>query len=77
VVRHARATSAWVRVDVTADRCSVEVGDDGSGGAQPRSEVSGLAGLRDRIGALRGTVEIASPAGGGTVLRAGIPLSPA
>ena len=76
VVRHARATSAWVRVGVTADRCSVEVGDDGTGGARARSEVSGLTGLRDRIGALHGTVQIVSPDGGGTVLRADIPLSP-
>jgi PAS domain S-box-containing protein len=75
VVRHARATSAWVRVDVAAGRCSVEVGDDGAGGARPRSQASGLAGLSDRIGALNGTVEIVSPDGGGTVLRASIPLS--
>jgi PAS domain S-box-containing protein len=74
VVRHASATSAWVRVDIAADRCVVEVRDDGTGGARPRSEVSGLAGLRDRIGALQGTVEIVSPAGGGTRLRATIPL---
>lgn len=31
VVRHARATSAWVRVDISADRCAVEVRDDGIG----------------------------------------------
>jgi PAS domain S-box-containing protein len=74
VVRHARATSAWVRVDVAVDRCAVEVRDDGTGGARPRSEVSGLAGLRDRIGALQGTVEIVSPPSGGTLLRATIPL---
>ena len=74
VVRHARATSAWVRVEVTGDRCAVEVRDDGIGGAQPRSEASGLTGLRDRIGALQGTVEIASPPAGGTLLRASIPL---
>ncbi|HEY2262613.1 MAG TPA: PAS domain S-box protein [Streptosporangiaceae bacterium] len=77
VVRHARATSAAVRVDVSADRCAVEVRDDGVGGARPRSEDSGLTGLRDRIGALRGTVEIDSPAAGGTLLRASIPLGPA
>jgi signal transduction histidine kinase len=53
------------------------VRDDGVGGARPRSEDSGLTGLRDRIGALRGTVEIDSPAAGGTLLRASIPLGPA
>ena len=74
VVRHAHATFAWVRVDVENDRCYVEVRDDGIGGARPRSEASGLNGLFDRIGALNGTVDITSPAAGGTVLRASIPL---
>jgi len=74
VVKHARATSAWVRVELNDDRCVIEVGDDGVGGAQPRSETGGLNGLRDRIGALNGTVDITSPAAGGTVLRACIPL---
>jgi PAS domain S-box-containing protein len=74
VVKHARAGSAWVRLELVDDRCVVEVGDDGIGGAQPRSETSGLNGLRDRIGALNGTVDITSPAAGGTVLKASIPL---
>ncbi len=74
VVKHARATSARVRMDLTGDRCAVEVGDDGIGGAQPLSPTSGLGGLRDRLGALGGTMDIASPAAGGTVLRASIPL---
>jgi PAS domain S-box-containing protein len=76
VVRHAHATFAWVRVDVKNDRCYVEVRDDGIGGARPRSEASGLNGLCDRIGALNGTVDVTSPAAGGTVLRASIPLPP-
>ena len=74
VVKHAHATSAWVRVELTDDRCVAEVGDDGIGGAQPRSETSGLNGLRDRIGALNGTMDITSPATGGTVLTASVPL---
>jgi len=74
VVKHAHAGSASVRVTLTDDRCAVEVRDDGIGGAQPRSETSGLNGLRDRIGALNGTMEITSPATGGTVLEASIPL---
>ena len=76
VVKHAHATSAWVRVKLTDDRCAVEVRDDGIGGAQPRSETSGLNGLRDRIGALNGTMDITSPVTGGTVLEASIPLPP-
>jgi len=74
VVKHARATSAWVRVELGDSQCTVEVGDDGIGGALAHSESSGLTGLRDRIGALNGTMEVIGPAAGGTVLKAAIPL---
>jgi PAS domain S-box-containing protein len=75
VVKHAKASSAWVRVAVEEDRCTIEVGDDGIGGAEARLETSGLIGLRDRIGALKGAMHISSPVSSGTTLRAWIPLS--
>jgi PAS domain S-box-containing protein len=74
VVKHARAQSASVRVDLDDRRCTVEVRDDGMGGVAPRADNSGLNGLRDRIGALSGTMDIICPAAGGTVIRASIPL---
>jgi PAS domain S-box-containing protein len=74
VVKHADAKSARVRVVVQDDRCTVEVRDDGLGGAEPRSRSGGLTGLQDRLGALGGAVDISSPAGGGTTLRAWVPL---
>jgi PAS domain S-box-containing protein len=74
VAKHAHATSAWVSVQLADGRCNVEIRDDGIGGAGPRSDSSGLAGLRDRIGAVDGTMEILSPAAVGTVLRAAIPI---
>jgi len=74
VVKHARASSAWVKVAADGERCTVEVRDDGIGGAQARSDSSGLTGLRDRIGALNGVMNIVAPAEGGTVLHAAIPL---
>jgi signal transduction histidine kinase len=46
----------------------MEISDDGIGAADP--DGFGLSGLRDRIGALGGSVEVASPAGGGTRIRA-------
>ena len=49
----------------------VEVVDDGAGGADPEGE--GLRGLADRVEALGGTLELDSPAGRGTRLRARIP----
>jgi PAS domain S-box-containing protein len=75
VVKHAHARCAWVRVDLAADRCTVEVRDDGMGGAVPRSQSSGLTGLRDRIGALGGAMEVSSPVAAGTTLQAWIPLA--
>ena len=74
VVKHARASSARVQVAADDERCTVEVRDDGIGGARAQSESSGLVGLRDRIGALNGSMEVSSPAAGGTELRAWIPL---
>jgi len=75
VVKHSRAGSARVGIAPEGDRLTVEVHDDGLGGATTRSNGSGLLGLYDRIGALGGHLEVSSPAGGGTALRAWIPLS--
>ena len=47
--------------------------DDGIGGADP-AQGSGLTGLRDRIEALGGTLEVTSPAGNGTTLLIEIPV---
>src|SRR5580658_8378580 len=74
IVKHAQATCAWVRLEVAADRCVVEVRDDGIGGAHPRPETSGIIGLSDRVGAIGGALEITSPESGGTVLRVSIPI---
>ena len=52
---------------------TVEVRDDGVGGTDPTAG-TGLRGLADRVSALGGTLEIESPPGEGTVLRARIAL---
>jgi PAS domain S-box-containing protein len=74
VVKHARAEHALVRIGVEDKTLVVEVADDGVGGASPAPGGSGLAGLGDRIAALDGTLDITSPAGEGTTLRAEVPL---
>jgi uncharacterized protein YhfF len=53
----------------------VEVSDDGCGGADPATG-SGLAGLAGRFEALGGALEVTSPEGEGTRLRATLPLGP-
>jgi signal transduction histidine kinase len=47
--------------------------DDGIGGADP-GQGSGLLGLRDRIEALGGTLQVTSPVGNGTMLQVQVPL---
>jgi PAS domain S-box-containing protein len=72
VHKHADATSIVVRASTTVDALSIEVTDDGVGGAD--DEGSGLRGLADRVEALGGSLRVESPAGGGTRLSATIPL---
>ena len=52
----------------------VSVSDDGVGGAVLRRG-SGLAGLRDRVAALGGTLEVFSPQGEGTRIEVAIPCA--
>jgi len=72
VAKYAKATKAMVRVRGLDDHMTIEVNDDGIGGADPRSG-SGLRGLADRLAALDGTMSIVSPIGGGTRISAQIP----
>jgi signal transduction histidine kinase len=74
VAKHAGATRASVTVRRTGDRLTVQVQDDGVGGAS-MERGSGLAGLRDRVGALDGALHVLSPDGGPTVLMAEIPCA--
>jgi signal transduction histidine kinase len=72
VTKYAQATKATVRVRGLADRMTIEVSDDGIGGADPHAG-SGLRGLADRLAALDGTITVGSPVGGGTTISAQIP----
>ena len=73
VAKYAHASSASVQVARQNGALHVTVSDDGVGGADP-AVGSGLRGLVDRVAVLDGTLEIDSPAGGGTSVRAKIPL---
>jgi signal transduction histidine kinase len=74
VVKHAEAGRARVSVRRDGGLLRCEISDDGRGGAEP-SGGSGLVGLRDRAEAAGGTLSVASPPGGGTVVAAALPLS--
>jgi signal transduction histidine kinase len=71
--KHAEPTRATVVVAHERESVSVEVRDDGKGGADTTG--SGIAGLRDRAEALGGSLTIESPPGGGTTIRAALPIA--
>ena len=70
VAKYAQATQAAVMVERSNGHVTIEVSDDGVGGADA-GRGSGLRGLEDRLAALDGTLSLDSPAGRGTRLRAG------
>ena len=73
VVKYANAEVVRVTLAQTNGAAVVEVVDDGVGGADPGAG-SGLRGLADRVASLRGSLHVDSPPGGGTTIRAEIPL---
>lgn len=78
VARHAGSGQARVELaiaDLVTGRRTLEVtvADDGTGGASVENG-TGLQGLADRVALLDGTFDVVSPRGGGTLVRASIPL---
>jgi signal transduction histidine kinase len=72
IAKYAHATQATVTVRHAGPRVTVDVADDGIGGADA-ARGSGLRGLADRVAALDGTLSLDSPPGRGTRLHAEIP----
>jgi signal transduction histidine kinase len=70
--KHARATSISIRLARTGDDLVVEIEDDGIGGADP-VRGTGLAGLRDRIEALGGSLRVADRVDHGTRIDVSVP----
>jgi signal transduction histidine kinase len=73
VAKHARASAVEVHIRVEDTTVRLSVRDDGVGGADLRRG-SGLVGLKDRVEALDGKIDVVSPAGGGTSLLIDIPI---
>jgi signal transduction histidine kinase len=71
--KHAGASAVHVELDAPDATLRLVIRDDGIGGADP-ARGSGLTGLRDRIEAVGGTLDVTSPAGGGTTLLIEIPV---
>jgi signal transduction histidine kinase len=71
--KHAQASVVHVELHTDDSTLELAIRDDGTGGADP-SHGSGLVGLSDRVEALGGTLQVTSPAGGGTTLLIDVPL---
>jgi GAF domain-containing protein len=74
VLKHAHAGAAGVMARVEDGELIVEICDDGIGGAQG-DHGTGLGGLQDRVSALDGRLVVDTPVGGGTRVRALLPVS--
>ncbi|MEV4760449.1 sensor histidine kinase [Micromonospora sp. NPDC049559] len=70
--KHSGATAATVTARREGDLLTVEVVDDGRGGAEP-ARGSGLTGLADRVAVVDGRMFLSSPVGGPTLLRVELP----
>jgi PAS domain S-box-containing protein len=77
IARHSGAKSAWVSLAVADGALKVEVEDDGRGIAPEdlaKARSLGLKGMRERIGFLGGSLEVARAPRGGTRLRLKVPV---
>jgi signal transduction histidine kinase len=72
VTKHSAATTAWIQVDHHGGRLVVMVADNGMGGAVCRPG-GGLDGIARRLAAFDGTVSVASPTGGPTIITMEVP----
>jgi len=75
ITKHARASCAQVAVEQRDAILHLSIRDDGVGGADPAGG-SGLIGLRDRVQALGGSIEVNSRPGEGTAILVELPLQP-
>jgi signal transduction histidine kinase len=71
--KHANATRLDIDATVRGNSLRLSIRDDGVGGADP-ARGSGLIGLRDRVEALGGSIELKSPSGQGTLVTVLFPL---
>ncbi|GAB2487980.1 sensor histidine kinase [Nocardiopsis aegyptia] len=73
-VKHSGATHAWIHINHGRNRLVITITDNGTGGADA-TPGSGLAGIRRRLDAFDGTMNITSPPGGPTIVTLEIPCA--
>ncbi|MEV2275558.1 sensor histidine kinase [Nocardiopsis sp. NPDC049922] len=72
--KHANATHAWIRINHGRHRLVITITDNGTGGATA-TPGSGLTGIKRRLDAFDGTMNITSPPGGPTIVTLEIPCA--
>lgn len=72
VAKHSKARRAVMEMVHVPGLLRIQITDDGVGGARFETN-GGLSGLRDRIGAVDGTLDVNSPRGGPTVVTVELP----
>ena len=77
IVRHAKATSAWVRLRLEATSFTLEIEDNGCGLADPDapSVRNGLRNMRKRMEDIGGTFSLTRGAEGGALVRLVVPIT--
>jgi signal transduction histidine kinase len=71
--KHARANRVEIRIARRGDALDLDIEDDGEGGADPQG--AGLRGLRRRVEALDGSLQVSSPRNGPTRIHAHLPCA--
>src|SRR5882757_4551362 len=74
--KHAQASEVTLSARADDHNLNLSIRDNGVGGAHSRNG-SGLIGLKDRVEALGGHIDVVSPPGNGTSLHVTLPLDPA
>ena len=72
IAKHSAASAATITARHTDNLLTIEVSDNGNGGADPERG-TGLTGLADRIAVVDGKMYLSSPQGGPTLLRVELP----
>ncbi len=75
VMKHAHASQVTLRLESAAGELILECRDNGVGLPEVREPGVGSRSMRERAGALSGTLELAAGPAGGTVVRARLPLA--
>jgi signal transduction histidine kinase len=78
VVKHAKATSAWVRLALNSDSFVLEIEDNGRGlkAGDENKGRSGLKNMRKRMEEVGGEYQICTGSEGGTTIRLKAPFRP-